>query len=320
MLTDVPGIRVGHASDPDHLTGCTVILCPEGTTGSGDIRGPAPGSREAALLSPEKPVQFVNAVVFTGGSAFGLGTADGVMKYLEEQGSGHWTPFARVPIVPTAVVYDLFMSRGISRPNAAMGYDACMNARSENVMEGNVGAGSGVTVGKWAGFENMMKGGFGMASVKIDIPGENHSQKLVVAAGAVTNCVGDVLDKKGEVLAGALGPGGTGWMVESNPMRQFPQRPPAALTNTTLVVVATNAILTKVEVYRLAQRAHDGMAVAIRPAHTTHDGDTAFALATSEVESGFDLVANAADEVVAGAIRRSVLMAKTVGKIKGLAG
>ena len=316
MLTNVPGIKVGHASDAANLTGCTVILCPEGTIGSGDVRGLAPGSRESVLLSPEKHVSRVDAIVLTGGSAFGLAAADGVMRYLETAGIGYYTPFARVPIVPGAVVYDLNLSGGKIRPNAEMGFQACKAAVVSEAPSGNVGVGTGVTVGKWAGGEFMMKGGFGMASIETTL---KNGQRMVVAAGAVTNCFGDVLDSDGHVLAGARTANGE-WLATRMPLRSSIElEPPPSLTNTTLVVVATNANLTKVDAYRLAQRAHDGMAIAIRPVHTIYDGDTAFALGTGKVDAPYDFVSNAGVEVVAEAIRNSVRNAETVGGIPGLA-
>jgi len=315
----IPGFRIGHATDAEHHTGCTVVICPEGAIGSADVRGPAPGSREIELTNPSRPIEVIHAVLLTGGSAFGLAAADGVMRYLEEQGVGHWTPLARVPIVPAAVVYDLFLGGGKRRPDAAMGYAACLAASDSPVREGNVGAGAGVTIGKWGGVEGMMKGGFGTAALSIELQ-DGGAARLQVAAAAVTNCVGDVLNADGSVLAGARSPRG-GWRVEQDPLRRFPDRPPAALgTNTTLMVIATNARLTKVQANRLAQRAHDGLAVAVRPAHTTHDGDTAFALASGSVEAPFDLVANAAAEMVAEAIRNSVRAAASVAGVPGLAG
>ena len=310
MSINLAGLKIGHATDEAHHTGCTVFLCPDGTTGSVDVRGPAPGSREAALMQIDKPIQFVNGVVLTGGSAFGLRTADGVMQYCAEHDIGHFTPIRPIPIIPAAVVYDLFMSEG-NLPTSEMGYAACENAMDTAVSQGNVGAGAGVTVGKWCGFQQMMKSGFGLETVEID--------DLVVGAAAVVNAVGDVVNKDGTVLAGARKEGG-GWAVEDNPYRQFPEQPPAQLTNTTLVVLFTNAKMSKVEANRLAQRVHDGMAIAIRPVHTTHDGDTAFALATNQVEASFDLVANVAVEVVAEAIRNGVRHANSVTFVPGLAG
>lgn len=308
---NISGLKIGHATDHENHTGCTVFLCPPETVASVDVRGPAPGSRELTLLRPDKPIQSINAVLFTGGSAFGLAAADGVMRYLAENEIGHPTPIRPIPLVPTAVVYDLFFS-GKNPPTAEMGYAACVDAREGNIQQGNVGAGAGVTVGKWSGFDNIiMKGGFGLAGETID--------GVVISTAAVTNAVGDVVNADGSVLAGARQKNGP-WLVEQNPYRIFRGGPPTQIgTNTTLVVVATNARLTKVEANRLAQRAHDGMAIAIRPAHTTHDGDTAFALATGEVDANFDMVANVAVEMVAAAIRNGSRYAESVGPVLGLA-
>jgi L-aminopeptidase/D-esterase-like protein len=307
------GIKIGHATNLEYHTGCTVFLCPERTIASVDVRGPAPGSRESALLALDKPIEYVNAVVLTGGSAFGLATADGVMRYLGEQGIGHFTPIRPIPIVPAAVVYDLFMGGGEVLPDAEMGYAAALAAAEGNVAQGNVGAGAGVTVGKWGGFGTSMKGGFGVAAVR--------EGDLQVCAAAVVNSVGDIVNSDGSVLAGARAPDGR-WKVEEDPYRRMPERPPANLgTNTTLVVVATNAPLNKIGANRLAQRAHDGLALAIRPAHTTHDGDTTFALATGTADKvPFDLITNMAVEVVGEAIRNGVRHAATVGEFPGLAG
>ncbi|MEM7119479.1 MAG: P1 family peptidase [Chloroflexota bacterium] len=311
---NIPGIKIGHATNEDAHTGCTVFLCPAGTVCSVDVRGPAPGSRETAVLGLDKRDIRVNAVVLTGGSAFGLASADGVMRYLGERGIGHYTPIRNVPIVPAAVVYDLFYHQGQHPPTAEMGYQACLNARENNPLQGNVGAGAGVTVGKWAGFSHeIMKGGFGLATATVD--------GITVSAGAVVNAVGDVVNRDGTVLAGARHKESKEWLVEQMPYRydsSFQLPPPGS--NTTLVVVATNAKLTKPQANRLAQRAHDGMAIAIRPAHTEHDGDTAYALATGEVDAPMNLLGNLGIEVVAEAIRNSVRAAKTAGPVIGLAG
>ena len=308
---NLAGLKIGHATDEKYHTGCTAVLCPPNTVASVDVRGPAPGSRGAMLLQPDKPIQFIQAVMLTGGSAFGLATADGAMRYLAEQGIGHPTPIRPIPLVPTAVVYDLFMNNGQKPPDAEMGYQACQNATDIGVPQGNVGAGAGVTVGKWGGFQTIMKGGFGLSSVSLD--------ELVVGAAAVVNAVGDVVNKDGSVLAGAREANGR-WLAEKDPYRQFPTMPPTPVgTNTTLVVLFTNAKLSKIEAHRLAQRAHDGFAIAIRPVHTTHDGDTAFALATGLVDASFDLVANLAVEMVSESIRNGVRQAQSVGQLPGLA-
>lgn len=312
MTFDDLGFKIGHASNEGKTTGCTVFLCPPNCVGSVDIRGPAPGSRESALLGIDKHVSTVHGVLLTGGSAFGLAAADGVMRFLGEQGIGHPTPIRPIPIVPAAVVYDLFMGGGDELPDAAMGYQACLVAREGTEAQGNVGAGSGVTVGKWSGFHGIMKGGFGLASVAFG--------DVVVAAAAVVNAVGDVLSADGTVLAGARKPGG-GWMADVNRLRHVPEEEFfRSGMNTTLVVVATNGTFTKVEANRLAQRGHDGLAIALRPAHSTHDGDTVFGLATGAVTANFDLVANMAVEAVAEAIRNGVRYAANTGIVPGLAG
>lgn len=311
-MTELGGFQIGHATDHVHHTGCTVILCPEQTVGAADVRGPAPGTRETALLAPEKPVHYVNALLLTGGSAFGLAAADGVMRYLAERGIGHVTPIRPIPIVPAAVVYDFSFSRGQRLPDAAMGYAACQNATTGPIAQGNVGAGAGVTVGKWGGFAYKMKGGFGLAV--------EQEGACVVGATAVTNPVGDVLAEDGTVLAGARKPDGR-WLAEDYPLRFVSEvwLPPSG-TNTTLVAVFTNGRFTPPEVNRLAQRAQDGMAMAIYPLHTTHDGDTSFALASGQVEAHFDLVANMAVRVVAAAIRSAVRQAASLQGVPGLAG
>jgi L-aminopeptidase/D-esterase-like protein len=311
------GLKIGHATHEKYHTGCTAFLCPEeGAVAGVDVRGPAPGARELALLGLDKPIERVYAVMLTGGSAFGLATADGTMRYLSERNIGHWTPIRRIPLVPAAVVYDLFLSEA-NTPDAEMGYLACLNASDQDVPQGNVGAGAGVTVGKWAGFKSMMKGGFGLAEY-------SHSEyDLTVIAAAVTNAVGDVVNPDGTVLAGAYDEDGS-WLAAENPYRFIDpasfSTPPVVGANTTLLVVATNARLTKAQTNRLAQRAHNGLAIAIRPSHTRHDGDTAFALSTGEVEAPENLVGNMAVEAVAEAIRNSVRQAATVGTVRGLAG
>jgi L-aminopeptidase/D-esterase-like protein len=233
------------------------------------------------------------------------------MRYLGEQGIGHYTPIKPIPIVPGAVVYDLFFNQGKVWPDADLGYQACLNAIENNPAQGNVGAGAGVSVGKWGGFENViMKGGFGIASETIG--------DVVVSCAAVVNAVGDVVNADGTTLAGAMDHNGR-FLSETNPSRRFAERSGVVTgANTTLVLLATNATFDKVECNRLAQRAHDGMAVAIRPSHTTHDGDTAYAIATGDVQTAFETVAVTAVNVVAEAIRNAVRFSKTVGAVVGL--
>ena len=296
MITDVPGILVGHYTDRKALTGCTVVLCPPKTIASCEVRGSAPGSRELALLAPEKQMQEIHAVLLTGGSAFGLGAANGVMKFLAEKKAGYQTPWALVPIVPSAVIFDLNVGDSTIFPTQDDAYQASANA-SVKVEQGNVGAGTGATVGKWHGLDSAMKGGVGTFSVKIG--------EVIVGAVAVVNAVGDVVGREGNILAGAQHKGK--FFGGENRLNSL-QNDGMLLRNinTTLVVVATNARLSKVDCYRVAQRAHDGMARAIVPSHTTFDGDTTFALSAGKISAPIDLVAEMGAEATAESIRAAV--------------
>ncbi len=291
MITAVDGLRVGHWTDDVGLTGCTVILCPPGTIASGEVRGGAPGTRETDLLRPGMLVQEANAILLTGGSAFGLAAADGVMRFLEERGIGYGTPAGKVPVVPAAVLFDLTCGDAAARPDAAAGYAACVAAARGDVPEGNVGAGTGATVAKLRGPDGAVKGGVGTASLA--------DGDLVVAALAAVNALGEVVEDDGSVLAGSRTP-------EPAP----PEAPVPG--NTTLVVVATNAALSKERANLLARAAHEGISRAIRPSHTMWDGDTVFALATGEVAADQRRCEELAEEVVAAAIRRGVLAASSV--------
>ena len=299
MITRVPGIRVGHATDPVGLTGCTVVLCPPGTIGSGEVRGGAPGTRETDLLRPGMLVEEVHAVLLTGGSAFGLSAADGVMRFLEERGIGFDADVAKVPIVPAAVLFDLGVGDPNVRPIPSAGYAACHSA-SEDVVEGSVGAGTGATVAKIRGLSHAMKGGVGTASVEED--------GLIVGALFAVNALGEIVDDDGEVLVGARGGDDVDEDVE-------PPEPPVG--NTTIGVVATNARLSKERAHLLAIAAHDGLARAIRPSHTIWDGDTVFTLATGEVEASQARVEELAERVVAEAIRRGAQLAEGIPGIPG---
>jgi L-aminopeptidase/D-esterase-like protein len=309
MLTHVEGIRIGHYTDTVNLTGCTVILCPDKTIGSCEIRGSSPGSRETALLAPDKSMQQVNAILLTGGAAFGLAAADGVVRYLAEHDIGYKTIAAKVPIVPAAVVFDLNVGSSAVRPVPESGYAACLDASDKPFERGAVGAGTGTTVGKWLGPEYWMKGGLGTAVQQND--------DLVVAAIAVVNSVGDVYGSDGRIIAGARHPDGGFW-AEVKPDIKFRGRNVPLETNTTLVAIATNAKLTKLETYKLCQRAHTGMARTIKPVNTSYDGDCIFGLATGRVNAYFELVAELSAEVTADAIRDGVRSANTTNEIPGL--
>ena len=259
-VTDIPGIRVGHDTNLEAGTGCTVILCDTPAIGGVDVRGGAPATRETDLLRPMYLVEEVHAVLLTGGSAFGLDAASGVMRYLEEHNVGYDIGVARVPIVPAAAILDLGLGSAKIRPDAAAGYRSCSQATAEPVAQGNVGAGTGATVGKMAGPAFMMKGGLGSASTRMD-------DGTLVGAIVTVNALGDVIDPQTQqVIAGTRNP--LGGFIFSNPFG-----------NTTIAVIATSASLSKEAINKVAQMAHDGLAQAIRPAHTMFDGDTVFALA-----------------------------------------
>ncbi len=261
-LTALPGVRVGHWSDAAARTGCTVVLFDGGgAVTSGRVLGAAPGSRETALLEPDKSVDRVHALLLAGGSAFGLDAATGVVRYLEERGVGFATPFATVPIVPAAVLYDLSVGDPRVRPDAAAGYAAAGAATSAPVAQGAVGAGTGATVGKFAGFERAARSGLG--STLLSVRGAR------VAAIAISNAVGDLVDPSDGTLVAGTG-------IGSDPEAAAALFAPAAGTNTTLVAVVTDAPLSKAEAYALATTAHAGIAQVTRPSHTVHDGDTAF--------------------------------------------
>lgn len=307
-ITDVPGIRVGHATNREAMTGCTVILCPpEGAVGGVDQRGGAPGTRETDLLRPMHLVQRVNGVLLAGGSAFGLDAAAGVMRWLEERGVGFDTQVVKVPIVPAAILFDLDIGRSDIRPDREMGYAACEAASDGPVAEGSVGAGTGCTVGKVLGPGRAMKGGLGTASV--DLGGG-----VVVGALVAVNGFGDVVDPRtGKILAGARALTGDGFADTLAIMKGLVGKTVlrfAGRRNTVIGTVATNARLTKEEANKVAQMAHDGLARAVRPAHTIFDGDTLFALATGQKRADVNLVGAYAAEVVAEAIVRAVRAAK----------
>jgi L-aminopeptidase/D-esterase-like protein len=308
-ITDVPGIRVGHVTNREALTGCTVVLCPnKGAVGGVDQRGGAPGTRETDLLRPMHMVERVHAVLLAGGSAFGLDAAGGVARWLEEQGVGFDARVAKVPIVPAAILFDLDVGDASVRPDAAMGYAACEAAAAWQeddgpVAEGKAGAGTGCTVGKILGPGKAAQGGIGMASA--DLGGG-----LVVGAVIAVNAFGDVVDPStGQILAGARSQRGEGFADTLATMKGMAGKTFlrfASRSNTVIGVVATNGKLSKEGANKVAQMAHDGLARAIRPAHTMFDGDTIFALATGKKRADVNLVGAFAAEVVAQAIVRAV--------------
>lgn len=298
-LTDVPGLRVGHAVHPERPTGCTVVLAGEGGAVCGvDVRGGAPGTRETDLLDPLNSVERAHAIVLSGGSAFGLDAASGVMRYLDERGVGFPVGPVRVPIVPGAILFDLLVGEDpTQRPDAAMGYAAAQAAGSGPVAQGSVGAGAGATVGKLLGARRAMKGGLGSAALR-------QPDGLVVAALVAVNAVGDVVNPdSGELVAGARSADGAA--LEGALGAILNGHPPGTLLpagNTTIGIVATNARLDQVGATRVARMAHDGLALAVRPAHTPWDGDTLFTLATGQVEATDMLVGILGQVAVARAI------------------
>lgn len=288
------GFEVGHFTDTEHQTGCTVILPPAGNVASCDIPGSSPGSREIESLHPDKRLTEIHGLLLTGGSAFGLAAADGVMRWLEERGRGFETPAATIPIVPTTVVFDLGAGSAQGRPGPDAGYAACEAATAEGIPTGRVGAGTGCTVGKWAGFEHRAAGGLGIGAAEQ----EGHR----VTALAVVNAVGDVLGSNGEVIAGT-----------SNPEPRY--LPPSFqrdgfTSNTVLAVLVTEAKLDKRDVRFLATRGSDGITISVHPAHTRYDGDAVFAIAVPPKKDGpakdLDVLSYLATQAVAAAVRDAV--------------
>ena len=301
-ITDVAGIQVGHFTETRRPTGCTVILTPEGAVGGVDVRGAAPGTRETELLSPLNAVEKVHAVLLAGGSAFGLDAAGGVMRWLDERGIGVPVGPARVPIVPAAILFDLWVGDASIRPDAASGYAACEAASTEPPAEGNVGAGTGATVGKLFGIARAMRGGVGSASIQVG--------GITVGALVVVNAIGDVVDPRtGLPVAGARTADGRALLGSMQALMrgELPQVLQAGMA-TTIGVVATDALLTKVQANKVAQMAHDGLARSINPVHTMTDGDTLFALATgaSGIAANTTLIGALAAAVVAEAVLRGV--------------
>jgi L-aminopeptidase/D-esterase-like protein len=298
-ITSIPNIKVGHATHDQENTGCTVVLCGKGAVAGVDIRGSAPGTRETELLRPGFMIRQIHGIMMTGGSAFGLRTADGAMQYLSEQGIGYDARGVCVPIVPAAVIFDLRGERNSDFPNREMGYEACRNATID-FEEGLTGAGKGATVGKILGIENCMKGGVGSSAIQI-------RGGVKVGAIAVVNALGDVVDPaNGKITAGARKPNGRGFVdtvkyLVENP---FPKKTPDS--NTTLAVVATNANFTKEEINKIAQMAQNGISRTIRPVHTMHDGDIVFSLSTGKLKSDVSVVGEIAAQMVSQAILRAV--------------
>ncbi|MBI2877333.1 MAG: P1 family peptidase [Candidatus Tectomicrobia bacterium] len=308
-ITDIEGIKVGHASDFEAYTGCTVILCEKRAVGGVDVRGTAAGTRQVNALGMLHIVDEVNAILLAGGSAYGLDAAGGVMQYLEEQGRGFKTTVTTVPIVPTANIFDLTFGSHRVRPDKEMGYQACLNATGGAVEEGSVGAGTGATVGKLYGPERATKGGIGTASIALP-------NGVRVAALVVVNAFGDVLDAEtSQIIAGTReSPTGRGFVNSTEQMMVGPSRN-MFLENTTLGVVVTNVALTKNEAHKVAQMSNIGYARTISPVHTTFDGDVIFTLSLGEVQADVNSVGLLGAKVITEAVMRGVKAADGFGII-----
>lgn len=308
-ITDVVGIKVGHYTDREGITGCTVVLCEQGAVAGVDVSGSAPGTRETELLRPGNLVERVQAVVLSGGSAFGLDAAGGVMKYLEERGVGHQTSAGLVPIVPAAIIFDLNIGNSKIRPGGGEGYQACLSATDAQVAEGCVGAGTGATVGKILGLERATKSGLGTASQEV-------ADGVIVAALAVVNAFGDVIDPEtGKIIAGPRRPNGEGFLSTSELLKGGKFERNLLSPNTTIGVLATNAQLNKEQANKLAQMAQVGIARTINPCRTMYDGDVFFALSLGKKMVNINVLGSVAAEVVATAITRAVLQAETMAGI-----
>ncbi|WMJ80302.1 P1 family peptidase [Clostridium sp. MB40-C1] len=299
-FTDIRGIKVGHEQNLEAATGCTVVICEEGATAGVDVRGGAPGTRETDLLNPVNMVDNVHGILLTGGSAFGLDAAAGVMKYLEEKKVGFDVGVTKVPIVCGAALFDLVIGDYKIRPDKEMGYKACINANNLELLEGNIGAGTGATVGKVLGTEFSMKGGLGTFTLKVG--------DLIVGAIVAVNCLGDVINpENGEIVAGLLNEEKTGFRnTERVMISKYDNKKNLFNGNTTIGIIGTNAKLTKAGANKVASMAHNGFGRTIFPAHSMYDGDTIFALATGEVEADVNVVGLLAARVMEKAVVRAV--------------
>lgn len=303
LITDIPGIDAGHAQNWEAGTGCTVIMCKKGAVAGVDVRGSAPGTRETDLIRPGNLVDKIHAVMLSGGSAFGLAAAEGAVEYLEQNDIGFDVGVTKVPIVASAVLFDLHFKDWRIRPDKQMGYEACLNANSELIKQGSVGAGTGATVGKILGIKNAMKGGIGTASLKI-------TKEVKVGAIVAVNAFGDCLDPvSGKIIAGARNPDTGEFLCTKSHILSNELHKMIGFENTTIGVVATNAKLSKEQANKIASMAHDGLARSISPVHTMLDGDTIFVMSTGEIDVMLDVIGVAAAEVVARAVVNAALYA-----------
>lgn len=310
LFNEIQGIKIGNAQDFNALTGCTVVICEKGAVAGVDVRGGAPGTRETDLLDSVNLVDKIHAVTLAGGSAFGLDAASGVMQYLEERGVGFDVGVTKVPIVCSAVLFDLLIGDHRVRPDKAMGYEACKNSQFNECKEGNIGAGTGATIGKMLGPKYSMKGGLGCYAVQI--------RELQVGAIIAVNCSGDVVDPyTGNIIAGALTENRKSFAnTEKIMISNYKNKKNLFGRNTTIGVVVTNAKFTKSEMNKIASMAHNGYGRTMRPAHSMFDGDTIFAMTTSEIEADINVVGLLAARVVEQAVLRAVKNADTVLEYK----
>jgi L-aminopeptidase/D-esterase-like protein len=310
-ITDVEGIRVGHASNREAMTGCTVILCEEGAVGGVEIRGSATGTRQIDSLYPVHVVQQVHAILLTGGSSFGLDAAGGVVRYLEERGKGFDVGITHVPVVPTAVIFDLPLGDHRVRPDADMAYQACLHASSEAVEEGSVGVGTGATLGKLFDLELACKGGVGTASLE--------AGGVIVGVIAAVNALGDVVDERtGEVLVGLRDEEGSRFANTAALLRHGIWKKgfgKSSLGNTTIGVIATNVTLNREDTIKVARMAHNGLARVISPINTTFDGDIVFALSLGQRGGEVNNVGALAEAAIVEAVKRAVMKADGFGII-----
>ena len=302
-ITDVDGILVGHEENSEGLTGCTVVICKDGATAGVDVRGSAPGTRETDLLKSEKMIEKIHAVVLSGGSAFGLDASSGVMKSLEDNNIGFDVGVTKVPIVSGAVIFDLNIGNHKIRPDFNMGYSACSKASRDEVRQGNIGCGMGASIGKILGPNYAMKSGLGSASIRVG--------DLVVGAIVVVNAYGDVYDyESNNILAGAYDRSKKEFINSYKYMKENNNTVGFGIENTTIGVIATNAILTKPEANKVSELGQNGLARSINPIHTNFDGDTLFTMATGRVKKDVNLVGTLASEVVSRAITNGIMASK----------
>lgn len=301
QFVDISDIKVGHAQSQEGITGCTVVLCEKGATAGVAVRGGAPGTRETDLLNPTEMVQNIHGVILSGGSAFGLDAAGGVMEYLESKNIGFDVGVTKVPIVCGAVIFDLVIGNYKIRPDKSMGYEACINSEiTTKDLQGNIGAGLGATVGKILGPQNAMKGGLGSAAFQIG--------DLQVGAIVAVNALGDIIDPNtSSIIAGALCENKTEFLnTEEIMLQEYNKKTNRFSGNTTIGIIATNAIITKAEANKVASIAHNGFGRTIRPAHTMFDGDTIFTMATNKVQGDVNVVGFLATRAMEVAIQNAI--------------